>query len=233
MDEIKFKLALLADLHIKPFKNNLDLMVDRINKDEVDLVIIAGDTVHDKDDEVSFELASKSIKKIESEVVIIPGEHDCGTLWTQYFGDSTYKSKSIKNYCLNFLDTSYLGSKFSVGWGATLENYDKKQHKWLKESLNYDGRFHLIFSHHPIWIKTSSSCDKYLTNNVRGLYSGHLRAAEMIHFVYNKPMSWFDQGFSCIPVNFHGNASYSLILVGEDDRILHAPIIVTAKQTAW
>lgn len=222
-----FNIIQVSDLHISAHKNLLDSMIDQINGEITDLVIFTGDTVSDNS---LYSVAKKSIDRINHRVVIIPGEYDCGPSWEDHFGDR-YGSTEIGDYVIDFLDTSLLGHRFYSGWGNLLEDLDKKQYNWLLNTLKTD-KYHLLFSHHPYLVE-GSHVNRFSMDNIRAIYSGHLREPSKFYFKYEKPRSEFNYGFGTTALKFHGNSCYLLISVNREDNITHTPRIVQAKRTAW
>ena len=231
MDTFKIKIAQLSDIHLTSHKNLLETMVPRINQDALDLVVVTGDLVHDNKEE-SYNKAVSELNKIRHKVVVLPGDYDNGALWEKYFGTS-YKSLVIKDYCLDFLDTSYLKHRFASGWGETLSDESPTQYEWLKNSLSTNTNYHIIFSHHPHSHIPKSKGDEFLTDNVRAIYSGHVHEPVRQFFKYDKPKKAFANGFMCTPLKFHGNACYLNILIRDDDELVQVPIATQLKKTAW
>jgi len=209
-------------------RNLLEPMIDQINSEDVDLVVVTGDLVQSKTEEL-FDLAKSNLNKINHKVVVIPGEYDSCDLWDERFGDR-YKHLHIKGYDLDFLDTSFIGGKFSVGWGDLLSE-DTKQYSWFKKNLENDN-YHIVFSHHPFLIDPSEK-NEFFVDNLRATYSGHLREVSKFYFKYDKPKSSFDFGFSTTSLKFHGNSCYLLILVDENNEIANVPRLLNIKKTAW
>jgi predicted MPP superfamily phosphohydrolase len=228
--KLVLKIAQISDLHINSFRNLLDPMIDAINNEPVDLVVVTGDTVHERSEEL-FKAAADSLNRLKHNVVVLPGDYDGGPLWVNYFGDR-YKALNVNNYCLEFLDTSFMRHKYASGWSDLLKSEDVEQYNWLKGRLSID-KYHIIFSHHPFWVIPKEVGDEYLQDNVRAIYSGHLRTPVKFYFKYDTPRKHFPNGFCCVPMNFHGSSCYMLTLVKDNDEIVNMPKFVKAKQTAW
>jgi len=232
-DGIKLKIALLADLHIRKGINLLSPMLDSLNKDDVDIVIIAGDAISENNPDLYSEFLD-TITSIQHPVKVIKGDYDNGDIWEDTFG-SRYSSVDISDYHLDFLDTSYLEHKFASGWLNTIATADTNQYTWLKEELLKDEKYHLVFSHHPALITPYESAidSKLNIDNIRAFYSGHLHEAYKVYFPYKKPKRAFKEGVISVPVSFHGNSSYALILVNEKDELITIPRNIVSKSTAW
>jgi len=222
----------VSDLHISGHRNLLAPMVEAINQEDVDLVIATGDTVHDSKDKESFKIASDTLNAIKHRVIVLPGDYDSGALWQEYFGSGGFNSIDLNGYSLVFLDTSFMGHRFSVGWGDVLFNEDREQYEWLHEQLKID-KYHLIFSHHPFWVTPAKEGDEYLKDTVRAIYSGHIHEPIKFYFKYNEPKSTFAQGFTCVPMRFHGSSCYLGVIVRPNGEMINYPKMVNSKKTAW
>lgn len=231
-NKIVLKIIQISDLHITSFRNLLTPMVDAINREQVDLVVATGDVVHRSDDKDLFKEASDTLDKIKHRVVAIPGDYDGGDLWRENFGDCRLKTLNLNGFCLDFLDTSFMKHSFASGWGDVLKNEDPEQYEWLTEQLKVD-KYHLVFSHHPFWTQPTKEGDEYLCDNLRAVYSGHLHEPIKFYFKYDKPRAHFPHGFTCVPMKFHGNACYMVILVKANGEMVNFPRIVNVKRTAW
>lgn len=231
-DKIALRIIQISDFHINPFRNLLAPMVDAINREQVDLVVVTGDVTHYSDDAKLFKEASDTLDKIRHRTVVIPGDYDSGDLWRERFGEGRLKSFNLNGFCLDFLDTSFMGHKYAVGWGDALKKGDPEQYEWFKEQLKID-KYHIVFSHHPFWTQPTKEGDEYLVDNLRAVYSGHVHEPIKFYFKYDKPRSYFPHGFSCVPMKFHGNVCYLVIIVKASDEMLNFPRIVSAKRTAW
>ncbi len=230
-DGIALKIIQISDLHITPFQNLLTPIVDHINREQVDLVVVTGDIVHNSKDKDLFKEASDNLNRIRHRVVAIPGDYDGGELWKENFGDRL-KAFNLNGFCLDFMDTSFMGHRYAVGWADVLEDEDPEQHEWLIEQLKID-KYHIIFSHHPFWVQPTEKGDRYLTNTLRAVYSGHLREPVKFYFGYDKPKAHFPHGFTCVPMKFHGSACYMVTVVKTNGEIINIPKFVNVKRTAW
>lgn len=230
-ERIALKLIQISDLHLTNHRDLLSPMIESINKESVDLVVVTGDTVHSQDKEL-FKKASDTLNKIKHRVVVIPGDYDSGALWHEYFGDGRFRSMNINGFSIDLMDTSFMKHRFAVGWGDVLEKEDPEQHEWLLSKLQED-KFHIVFSHHPFWVTPTKSGDKYIQNTLRAVFSGHLHEPNRFYYKYDKPRSDFDSGFSCVPMKFHGNACYLVMLLRANGEMINIPRVVSAKRTAW
>lgn len=230
--KLVLKIIQISDLHITSFRNLLTPMIDAINREQVDLVVVTGDITHRSDDRGLFKEVSDTLNKIKHRVVAIPGDYDGGELWKEYFGEGRLKSFNLNGYCLDFLDTSFMGHRYFKGWGDVLKDKDPEQYEWFKEQLKID-KYHIVFSHHPFWASPTKEGDEYLGDNLRAIYSGHVHEPIKFYFKYDKPKSHFPQGFTCVPMKFHGSACYMVILVKDNGEIANLPRVINAKRTAW
>lgn len=230
-ERVILKIIMVSDLHITKYKNFLDLIVDPINNEIADIVVVTGDVIHEKDKEL-YKIAQEGLNKIKHRVIMIPGEYDYSPMWEEYFGQ-TYKSININDYCLDFLDTSFMGNRHAIGWGECLKVMQPDQYDHLKKSLAENDRYHIIFSHHPFWVVPKEEGDEYLNDNVRALYSGHLHEVKRYYFKYDEPRAHFEQGYMSVPLKFHGNACFLLMHIKANDEIINYPRLVRVKRTAW
>uniref|UniRef100_A0A6M3LGP1 Putative calcineurin-like phosphoesterase n=1 Tax=viral metagenome TaxID=1070528 RepID=A0A6M3LGP1_9ZZZZ len=231
-DKVVLKIIQISDLHITSFRNLLSPMVESINREQVDLVVVTGDITHRSDDKELFKEASDTLNKIRHRVVSIPGDYDSGELWKEYFGDGRMKTFNLNGFCLDFLDTSFMGHRYAVGWGDVLKEEDPEQYEWFREQVKLD-KYHIVFSHHPFWTQPTKEGDEYLCDNIRSVYSGHSHEPIKFYFKYDKPRSHFPHGFTCVPMKFHGNACYMVILVKANGEMINFPRVINAKRTAW
>ena len=230
-DRLVLRIIQISDLHITKHRDLLAPMIPAINKEVVDLVVVTGDIVNEGTKEL-LQIAQNDLNQIRHKVVVIPGDYDKSLLWDEYFGKSRFNSINLNGYCLDFMDTSFMGHRFFDGWSDAIKTEDPEQYEWLKEQLKID-KYHFIFSHHPFWITPRKEGDEFLSDNVRAIYSGHLHDPHKLYFKYDKPKRHFPNGFMASPMKFHGNSCYIIILVKENDEILNVPRLVSAKRTAW
>lgn len=231
---IVLKIIHVSDTHIKKHKNLLAPMVDFINNEDVDLVVITGDLVHEPTEEL-YQIAEETLNNVTHQVVVVPGEYDYGPLWEKYFG-SRYKSKTVSDRIeLDFMDTSFMGNRFSTGWLDFIEKEDKEQADWIKSRLADKEKYHIVFSHHPVIVALNREYSReYFSDALRAAYSGHIHEPFKTYFKYVEPkVEEFDSGLVTVPVKFHGNAVYNLILLDDKDKIVNVPRSVYTKVTAW
>jgi len=226
----RLRIIQISDLHITTYKNLLAPMINAINSDFANIVVITGDTVHFNDDEESFKIASNTIRKIHHKTVVIPGEYDAGELWNKYFGE-TFQTVFLNGYNLDFIDTSSFGHKYYYGWGDLLKNNVPDQYNWLKNQLATKKNFHIIFSHHPFWVTPRKEGEEYFTDNFRAVYSGHYRNPMVFQFKYQTRDDI--KGMLTVPMKFHGNSCYIVLVVGDNGEIDHIPRFISLKKTAW
>lgn len=231
-NKIALKIIQISDLHITSFRNLLAPMVDSINREQADLVVVTGDITHRSDDKGLFKEASDTLNKIRHRVVAIPGDYDSGELWRENFGAGRLNAFNLNGFCLDFLDTSFMRHRHFVGWADVLKDEDPGQYEWFKNQLKID-KYHIVFSHHPFWTQPTKAGDEYLSNTMRAVYSGHLRESIKFYFKYDEPKSHFPHGFTCVPMTFHGNACYLVILIKANGEMVNVPRIISAKRTAW
>lgn len=224
---MKYKFLQLSDIHLSSHRDLLLPMIDSINKEYADFIVLTGDIIDNNKDRKSYEKVKSAIEKIKSPVHILPGEYDAGTLWNEYF--SFPKSFKISDYKIDFLDTTFMGYRHSVGWGDVLEQGSPEQHNNLMSSLEEHQGYHLIFSHHPFWTaKREKSI--YLQDNVRGMYAGHYRQTVTHFWQYAHPRGAFAVGFATVPLQFHGKAIYMKTYITNEDEVRSTPMLVYSSK---
>ncbi len=232
-DKVKLKFIQISDLHITAHRNLLEPMIESINLEDVDLVVVTGDTVNSRNNDL-FDIAVAGLNKIKHRVVVVPGEYDGGDIWQTHFGNR-YKSISLNGYSLEFLDTSYVRHRFFTGWGDTLKQEDSEQYQWLIDKLYKDNDYHIIFSHHPHsgLVGVTDKEEDFLGDNVRAVYSGHTHEVTKIYFRYKNPKGNFPNGFASTAMKFHGSSCYLIVIIKDNDEIIQIPRIINTKVTAW
>jgi 3',5'-cyclic AMP phosphodiesterase CpdA len=224
------KIALISDTHITSYRNLLLPMVARINAEPVDMVIATGDMANDSTRQ-TLELARVTLDKITHPVFVIPGDYDNGPCWQELFGGN-YKSTELGGYALDFLDTSFMGHSFSVGWGDVIDAEDKDQSEWLNNQFNSTIGPHLVFSHHPMFVKDTPDSRHY-RNNLCAAYAGHLHSSFKYLFKHMHPVTKVETGFISVPMVYHGSACYMVILIKDTGEIISIPRVVEGKTTKW
>ena len=227
MESKGFSFIQISDSHITSYRNLIEPMIDSINSENVDFVVATGDIANSSD---NIKLAAETLGKIKHKVVVIPGDYDNGKIWIDNFGDR-YRSLNIAGYSLEFIDTSFMRHRFAVGWADVMSSEDSEQYEWLNSQIS-DGGYHIIFSHHPMFMKVKDK-HELLCDNLRCVYSGHLHGMFKFYFPYEHPIKHFKYGFAAVPMNFHGNSCYLLAEINDNDDIVNYPKVVSEKRTAW
>lgn len=230
-ERIVLKIAHVSDLHISNHRNLLLPMIGAINKEDLDLVVVTGDVVNDGTKEL-LKTALDGFNNIRHKVVVIPGDYDGNDGWESYFGNSKFNSINLNGYCIDLIDTSFMRHRFSIGWADIIKDEDPEQYDWLMSQLKID-KYHIIFSHHPMWIAPRKECGEFSFDNIRANYAGHVHEPFRFYVKYDKPRKHFTHGFVTVPIKFHGNSCYSIIVVKDNDEIINIPRMVTTKKTAW
>ncbi len=228
---IRLKMIQLSDLHIQEHDNRLEPMIDTINREDVELVIVTGDVVHSRDRRL-YEIASDTLNKIRHRVIVLPGDYDNGDLFEEFFGNHRLKSIDVNGYYIDFLDTSFMKHRYSIGWGDAMAVEDKEQHEWLLNQINSLNGYHFIFSHHPVWV-TAPEKSVYANDNVRAIFSGHLHEPNRFYFEYKKPRSTFKNGVAAVTMKFHGSSCYMVFAINDKHELLNIPRVISGKKTAW
>lgn len=225
-DKVVLKIVQVSDTHLNGYRDLLTPMIESINNERPNLVVVTGDLV-DRPDEKLYDLAESILNRLTSRIIVIPGEYDYGPHWVKHFGDR-YRSLSLSDFEMDFMDTSFMGNRFASGWANYINKEDPEQARWLVERLK-KGK-HIIFSHHPIDNKENN---EFLVDNVRAVFAGHLHSIMKVGFKYKNPTDVLKEGYMVVPAKFHGNSTYFIFLVMESGKIIGAPKSVISKKTAW
>lgn len=138
--------------------------VSEINRLKPDFVVITGDFVHDPDDEKQINEFKRIKAKINPDIPVhlIPGNHDIGQV-----PDNESLKKYDSHYGTDRFSFSHKGSKF-IGYNSSLikvdvTKYEKKQLKWLKESLRKTKNLNhtILFGHYPFFTDSVDEPEKY------------------------------------------------------------------------
>lgn len=234
MENPRVRFAQISDTHITEHKNLLVPMIASLNREKLDFVVVTGDLIHDNKDENMFKAVASLLNEIKTKVFVLPGDYDGGEVWNKTFGQPP-RYFNIDEFCVEFVDTSFMHHRFSVGWADCVEKESPEQYAWLKERLKID-KWHLVFSHHPAIVSRKPDDIKKnytLLDNVRLNYCGHLREPVNYAFTYIKKRPPLEYGVACIPLKYHGNACYNLVTITDKGEIAHTPRALSVKMTVW
>ena len=147
------RVALLADLHITPGNLNSEVMssiVDEINKEQFDLVVVAGDLTNAGSDS-ELNCAHNHIQRISHPLLVTHGNHE--TTWSEsggkdfekYFGHNGCTTASVGGY----LFVAYPAGPFIKMANGTAQ--DGQRLKWVESQLKKAGKKRIIsVCHYPL-----------------------------------------------------------------------------------
>lgn len=117
----------LSDIRRLEIKRSFFKMIEKINSENVDLVLVAGDLFHD------VNISNTDVKEVKSafaelsgKIVISPGNHDPFTPDSPYFGvwpENVYifKTKQFTNFEIKELNTQVWGAAFTHSSGSEMK----------------------------------------------------------------------------------------------------------------
>ena len=143
-----YRIAHISDPHLslrRPFfQHNWEIMVELLNGDRPDLVVCTGDiSIDGADHESELVYASAQLKRLTSDVLIVPGNHDCGNSSPDTRGGETLitaeRLASFRRHVGPDFWMRDLGAWRLVGFNAMLPGSglpdDDAQWEKLKDSL--------------------------------------------------------------------------------------------------
>lgn len=162
-----FQLIQTSDIHLsreRPyFFHNWDVVVERINKQNPDLVVCTGDlTFNGADIEKDLVFARRQLERIQTTVMVVPGNHDVGNCPPDVRGEHIITDARRDRY-LHYFGQDYwfldkAGWRFigvnSLLFGSGL-SAETEQLKWLTSVLT-EGRQQrrclALFFHKPLYL---------------------------------------------------------------------------------
>lgn len=185
----KTKIALISDLHLGIYKNKnfLERVVRKINLQETDLVIIAGDFLYQAQEKDLARLLAP-LKEVKAPVFAVFGNHDSG------FPGKDLRSELKKNleennvYCLEneFVKKDNF---FILGLG---DHWAKNDRVELLDQFKEEDHL-IVIAHNP------DTTSKYQNTKADLTFSGHTHGGQIrIPGYYQKAIPTignFDQGF--------------------------------------
>lgn len=145
--------AFLVDLHVSPKSASdtaLHLIVEDINKNNIDFTIIAGD-ISNSGSDIELLAVKKALDRLVKPYYILPGNHE--TNWSESAGLTYKKLWGDDHFLFNF--NGYLIVGFNTGPYMKMgDGYVKQEDLfWLKRQLlnqNADNKIIISFSHYPL-----------------------------------------------------------------------------------
>ena len=182
------RVALLADLHITPGNHNSEVMsniIDEINKEQFDLVVVAGDLTNAGSDS-ELNCAHNHIQRISHPLLVTHGNHE--TTWSEsggkdfekYFGHNGCTTASVGGY----LFVAYPAGPFIKMANGTAQ--DGQRLKWVESQLKKAGKRRIIsVCHYPLnsdltnRVEITSLLKKYV---VSASLAGHYHTPRLMNF---------------------------------------------------
>ncbi|MBD3270588.1 phosphohydrolase [Candidatus Peregrinibacteria bacterium] len=183
------KIALIADLHLGVYKQSsfLERVVDKINQEDVDIVMIAGDFTYDPDLETLDEIF-EPLEKINAPVYAVTGNHDDeypGYVIVEQVTDavSSHDVRVIDDRLLSFDNLKLIG--LSDLWGGEPEY-------GLLASVEEEDNV-IVIAHNPDTIYEIKNPEK-----IDLMLSGHTHGGQIrLPFIYKSVIpteNEFDKG---------------------------------------
>jgi 3',5'-cyclic AMP phosphodiesterase CpdA len=167
---MRYRVAHISDPHLslkRPFfQHNWEIMVEMLNTDPPDLIVCTGDiSIDGADRESELVYAAEQMKRLKSELLIAPGNHDCGNSCPDGRGGETlvtplrlanFRKHVGPDFWVRDLEQWRLIGINSMLPGSGLPD-DEEQWLQLEEALASAGRRKVIvFMHKPLFLDKPS-----------------------------------------------------------------------------
>ena len=160
------RIVQISDTHLSPerpfFQHNWEVLVELLNADPPDLVICTGDiSINGAADEAELAFAAGQLRRLRSETLIVPGNHDVGNSLPDVRGGEPLISADRLLAFRRTVGPDYWAKDFEqwrlVGLNAMLPGSalpeDREQWTWLEETLAGAGRRKtMVFMHKPLFL---------------------------------------------------------------------------------
>jgi outer membrane protein assembly factor BamB/predicted phosphohydrolase len=181
-----FSFALLTDLHVSPGSKSdsaLNIMVNEINRAQVDFTIVTGDLSNSGTD-AELSVVKSALDKLIKPCYVLPGNHE--TNWSESAGQTFQNLWGNDRFIFSHKGFRMIG--FNTGPYMKMGDGHVKQEdlRWLKKNLSEKSDDKLIvFAHYPLsdgldnWpavteILKSSAC--------RLVFCGHGHSLKLLNF---------------------------------------------------
>ncbi len=162
-----FRLIQISDIHLsgeRPyFFHNWDVVLEKINEQNPDLVVCTGDlSFNGADMEEDLVFASQQLKRIRTQVMVVPGNHDVGNCPPDVRGEHIINDQRRDRFlhhfgqdywCLDKADWRLIGlNGLLFGSGLLAET---EQLEWLISTLSQgkqQGKAIALFFHKPLYL---------------------------------------------------------------------------------
>ena len=171
----------LSDLHSRNFGENLKSLLDKINKENPDIIVLTGDMINTKDTDFStfYNLAEKLTENYQ--VYYIVGNHE-QRLPLKKYNELFVKLRQKGVHILNNKSASLFKNNEKIeltGFTLPLNYYTSKLKKETHKEITTDimkqfigtpkeNVFHILLSHNPLYFETYANWGADLT------LSGHI-----------------------------------------------------------
>lgn len=156
----------ISDPHLsnrRPFfQHNWEIMVELLNDDPPELVVCTGDiSIDGANHEEELGYASAQLKRLKSELLIVPGNHDIGNSWPDARGGETLITAERLDAFRRHVGPDFWVRDLKVwrliGINAMLPGSglpdDEAQWQALQDALSTaDGRKVIVFMHKPLFL---------------------------------------------------------------------------------
>ncbi|MGE5614837.1 MAG: metallophosphoesterase [Bacillota bacterium] len=192
------KVVAVSDLHGCVYGENQEDIVSLVEKQNPDIILLAGDMVDRESPIEGVELFLAGIKEI-APVYYVTGNHE---IWT---GEVEYIKKTFRKYGVKVLEHSYESLKLKnshiiIGGvdDPDIENYWDNGADWIKQmheafaGLRGKPGFKILLTHRPEFIEVYKRFDFDLV--VSGhTYGGQVRIQFFINGLYAPNQGWFPE----------------------------------------
>ena len=167
---MSFRIAQISDIHLSPtrpfFQHNWEIMVEILNEDRPDLVVCTGDISLDGagvESELAY--AAAQLRRLSSDLLVVPGNHDCGNSRPDTRGGETLITSERLAAFRRHVGPDYwfrdLGRWRLVGLNSMLPGSglpaEAEQWQWLEDTLaNAGDRRMIVFMHKPLFLNDAA-----------------------------------------------------------------------------
>jgi outer membrane protein assembly factor BamB len=145
--------AMLTDMHVSPLSasdTSLNLLVDEINRSNVDFVVVTGDLTNTGSDQELIAV-KKALNKLNKPCYVLPGNHE--TNWSESAGLTFNKFWGNDRFLFDYKGFIFVG--YNTGPYMKMGDGHVKQEdlQWLKRQLlqqNVKNKVLISFAHYPL-----------------------------------------------------------------------------------
>ena len=175
---INLKIAFMSDLHIGDTGINskiLNNVVNKINKENVDLILLGGDVIEQKAVYFTSTKLNEYFKKLKSKygIYAILGNHE-------YYSGEAYKiSKTLEENNIKILNDDFFETKnfVLIGREDITKNYFYSKRKNINNIISFnEKKYSIVIDHNPVNFNES------IDNNIDLQLSGHTHNGQFFPF---------------------------------------------------